>query len=47
MVAGPHLEVAHAVLHVRDLPTMIDFYCGVLDFEVTDRRPLPIQKGDR
>jgi catechol-2,3-dioxygenase len=47
MAAGLDLEVAHAVLHVRDLDTMIDFYCRVLDFEVTDRGPLPSAAADQ
>jgi catechol-2,3-dioxygenase len=35
-----NLETAHAVLHVRDLEKMVDFYTGMLGFEVTDRGPL-------
>jgi catechol 2,3-dioxygenase len=34
------LEVAHAVVYVVDPEAMIDFYCRVLGFEVTDRGPL-------
>lgn len=31
---------SHAVLYVRDLEKMLDFYTNVLGFEVTDRGPL-------
>lgn len=41
MAVGLQLDVAHVVLYVRDVDTMIDFYCRVLGFEVTDRGPLP------
>ena len=34
------LRWSHAVLHVRDVETMLDFYTRVLGFEVTDRGPL-------
>lgn len=34
------LEVAHAVIYVKDPEAMIDFYGRVLGFEVTDRGPL-------
>jgi catechol 2,3-dioxygenase len=34
------LRWSHAVIYVRDLETMIDFYGKVLGFEVTDRGPL-------
>ena len=34
------LTLSHAVVHVRDLPLMIDFYTGVLGFAVTDRGPI-------
>ncbi len=34
------LEVAHSVLYVQDVDTMVDFYTDVLGFEVTDRGPL-------
>lgn len=40
MTASLELEVAHAVLYVRDSAKMIDFYTRVLGFEVTDRGPL-------
>ena len=38
------LSWSHAVLHIRDEATMLDFYGRVLGFDVTDRGPLP---GDR
>jgi len=38
------LELAHAVVMVNDADTMVDFYCGVLGFDVTDRGPL--ERGD-
>ncbi len=34
------LHWSHAVMYVRDLETMIDFYNKVLGFEVSDRGPL-------
>jgi catechol-2,3-dioxygenase len=34
------LELAHAVVLVNDVDAMVDFYCRVLGFEVTDRGPL-------
>lgn len=34
------LSWSHAVLNVRDLDTMLDFYSDVLGFEITDRGPL-------
>ena len=34
------LTFSHAVLHVEDLGTMIDYYTRVLGFAVTDRGPL-------
>lgn len=34
------LRWSHAVLYVRDLDTMLDFYTNVLGFEITDRGPL-------
>lgn len=40
MARGLQLEVAHAVLFVRDVERMIGFYERVLGFEVTDRGPL-------
>jgi len=36
----PGLELAHAVLYVHDLDVIVDFYCDVLGFEVTDRGPI-------
>jgi catechol 2,3-dioxygenase len=35
------LHWSHAVLLVRDMEEMIDFYSNVLGFEVTDRGPFP------
>lgn len=40
------LEVAHAVIYVRDPEAMIDFYTRVLGFEVTDRGPLRSNPGE-
>lgn len=40
MAPNLDLEVAHAVIYVRDPEAMIDFYERVLGFEVTDRGPL-------
>jgi catechol 2,3-dioxygenase-like lactoylglutathione lyase family enzyme len=34
------LRWAHAVVYVRDLDSMVDFYTGMLDFEVSDRGPI-------
>ena len=34
------LRWSHAVVYVRDLETMLDFYTRVLGFEVSDRGPL-------
>ncbi len=34
------LSWSHAVLYIRDEKKMLDFYTGVLGFEVTDRGPL-------
>jgi len=34
------LKWSHAVINVRDLPAMVDFYTDVLGFQVTDRGPL-------
>jgi len=34
------LRWSHAVIYVRDLETMVDFYRNVLGFEVSDRGPL-------
>ncbi|HSB85376.1 MAG TPA: VOC family protein [Ilumatobacteraceae bacterium] len=44
MAAGLRLEVAHAVLYVHDVDTMIEFYTNILGFEVTDRGPF--SRGD-
>jgi catechol-2,3-dioxygenase len=35
-----NLTWSHAVLYVRDLDAMLDFYSNVLGFEVTDRGPI-------
>ncbi|MDH4144064.1 MAG: VOC family protein [Acidimicrobiia bacterium] len=40
MASRLNLEVGHAVILVCDIDKMIDFYTGVLGFEVTDRGPL-------
>ncbi len=34
------LRLSHAVLYVRDLEPMLDFYTGTLGFSVSDRGPL-------
>jgi len=34
------LTLSHAVLHVHDLPTMLDYYTRVLGFAITDRGPI-------
>jgi catechol 2,3-dioxygenase len=34
------LTLSHAVLHVRELDTMLDYYTKVLGFDVTDRGPI-------
>lgn len=34
------LRLSHAVLHVKDLELMLDYYTKVLGFAVTDRGPL-------
>ncbi len=34
------LRWSHAVVYVRDLPSILDFYTEVLGFEVTDRGPI-------
>ena len=34
------LTLSHAVLHVRDLDAMIDYYTRALGFNVTDRGPI-------
>jgi catechol 2,3-dioxygenase-like lactoylglutathione lyase family enzyme len=39
------LRWSHAVVYVRDLDDMLDFYTGVLGFQVTDRGPLGHPKG--
>ena len=33
------LRWSHAVVYVKDMDTMLDFYTGVLGFEITDRGP--------
>jgi catechol 2,3-dioxygenase len=40
MTTSLRLEVAHAVLYVHGIEQMVEFYCGTLGFEVTDRGPL-------
>ena len=39
------LRWSHAVLLVRDMDEMVDFYTKVLGFEVTDRGPFPGADG--
>lgn len=34
------LRLSHATVAVRDLDAMLDFYCGVLGFAVTNRGPV-------
>ena len=34
------LRWSHAVVYVRDMENMLDFYTGVLGFQITDRGPL-------
>jgi catechol-2,3-dioxygenase len=34
---SPRLSLSHATVAVRDLDAMLDFYCGVLGFAVTNR----------
>ena len=33
----PRLSLSHATVAVRDLDPMLDFYCGVLGFSITNR----------
>jgi catechol-2,3-dioxygenase len=35
--ASPRLSLSHATVAVRDLDAMLDFYCGVLGFAVTNK----------
>ena len=39
------LRWSHAVMYVRDLDEMLDFYTSVLGFEITDRGPIGRQEG--
>ncbi len=39
------LRWSHAVVYVRDLDTMLDFYTNLLGFQVTDRGPLGAADG--
>jgi len=39
------LRWSHAVVYVRDLENMLDFYTNVLGFQVTDRGPLGDPNG--
>jgi catechol-2,3-dioxygenase len=34
------LQWSHAVIYVKDLESMLKFYCDTLGFEITDRGPL-------
>ena len=35
--SSPRLSLSHATVAVRDLDVMLDFYCDVLGFVVTNR----------
>lgn len=37
----PRLTLGHATLAARDLGRLVDFYCDVLGFQVTNRGPVP------
>lgn len=37
----PRLAMGHSTLAARDLPSLRDFYCDVLGFEVTNEGPIP------
>lgn len=39
------LRWSHAVVYVRDLDAMLDFYTGILGFEVSDRGPVAPAEG--
>jgi len=39
--SSPRLALSHATVAVRDLDAILDFYCGVLGFEVTNRGKAP------
>ncbi len=39
--SSPRLSLSHATVAVRDLDAMLDFYCGVLGFAVTNRGKAP------
>lgn len=39
--SSPRLSLSHATVAVRDLDAMLEFYCGVLGFEVTNRGTAP------
>ncbi len=39
--SSPRLSLSHATVAVRDLDAMLDFYCGVLGFAVTNRGEAP------
>ena len=36
----PKVRFSHVGFHVRDMKTMVDFYCRHLGLQVTDRGPL-------
>jgi catechol 2,3-dioxygenase len=40
------LQFSHAVLHVKDLANMLDYYTRVLGFAVADRGPLDDNRGE-
>ncbi|MGD8417195.1 MAG: VOC family protein, partial [Pseudomonadales bacterium] len=39
------LRWSHAVVYVRDMESMLDFYTNVLGFQITDRGPLGDDDG--
>lgn len=43
---GMKLRWSHSVIYVRDIDKMLDFYCGVLGFKISDRGPLSLGPGD-
>ena len=38
--SSPRLSLSHTTVAVRDLDVMLEFYCGVLGFVVTNRGPV-------
>jgi catechol-2,3-dioxygenase len=37
----PRLQLSHATVAVQDIDAMVEFYCDVLGFHVTNRGPVP------